>query len=47
MQKIQGNMDDVLSGSDLRDDEKEQQYFQLQNRYVALSHLTGFIASVY
>ena len=47
MQEIQGNMDDVLSGNDLRDDEKDKRYFQLQNRYLALSLLTGFIASVY
>ena len=47
MQEIQGNMDDVLSGNDLRDDEKDQRYFKLQNRYLALSVLTGFIASVY
>ena len=36
MQEIQGNMDDVLSGNNLRDDEKDKQYFQLQNRYLAL-----------
>ena len=47
MQEIQGNMDDVLSGNNLRDDEKDKRYFQLQNRYLALSILTGFIASVY
>ena len=47
MQEIQGNMDDVLSGNNLRDDEKDKRYFQLQNRYLALSLLTGFIASVY
>ena len=47
MQEIQGHMDDVLSGNDLRDDEKDQRYFKLQNRYLALSLLTGFIASVY
>ena len=40
-------MDDVLSVNDLRDDEKDKRYFQLQNRYLALSILTGFIASVY
>ena len=27
MQEIQGNMDDVLSGNDLRDDEKDKRYF--------------------
>ena len=47
MQEAQGNMDDVLSENDLRDDEKDKRYFQLQNRYLALSILTGFIASVY
>ena len=47
MQEAQGNMDDVLSENDLRDDEKDKRYFQLQNRYLALSFLTGFIASVY
>ena len=36
MQEIQGNMDDVLSGNNLRDDEKDKRYFQLQNRYLAL-----------
>ena len=29
-------MDDVLSGNDLRDDEKDKRYFHLQNRYLAL-----------
>ena len=47
MQEAQGNMDDVLSENDLRDDEKDKRYFQLQNKYLALSFLTGFIASVY
>ena len=36
MQEIQGNMDDVLSGNNLRDDEKDKRYFQLQKRYLAL-----------
>ena len=35
MQEIQGNMDDMLSRIDLRDDEKAKRYFQLQNRYLA------------
>ena len=35
MQEILGNMDDVLSRNDLRDDEKAKRYFQLQNRYLA------------
>ena len=35
MQEIQGNMDDVLSRNDLREDEKAKRYFQLQNRYLA------------
>ncbi|CAH3019609.1 unnamed protein product [Porites evermanni] len=35
MQEIQGNMDDVLSRNDLRDDEKAKRYFQLQNKYLA------------
>ena len=35
MQEIQGNMDDVLSRSDLQDDEKAKRYFQLQKRYLA------------
>ena len=35
MQEIQGNMDDVLSRNDLRDDEKAKRYVQLQNRYLA------------
>ncbi|CAH3045798.1 unnamed protein product [Porites evermanni] len=35
MQEIQGNMDDVLSPNDLRDDEKAKRYVQLQNRYLA------------
>ena len=35
MQEIQGNMDDMLSRNDLRDDEKDRRYFQSQNRYVA------------
>ena len=35
MQEIQGNMDDVLSGNNLRDDEKDKRYFQLQNGYLA------------
>ena len=35
MQEMQGNMDDVLSRNDLRDDEKAKQYFRLQNRYLA------------
>ena len=47
MQEVQGSRDDVLSVNDLRDDEKDKRYFQLQNRYLALSILTGFIASVY
>ena len=34
MQEIQGNMDDLLSRNDLRD-EKAKRYFQLQNRYLA------------
>ncbi|CAH3179446.1 unnamed protein product, partial [Porites lobata] len=37
MQEIQGNMDDVLSRNDLRDDEKAKRYFQLQNRYLAFT----------
>ena len=35
MQEIQGNMDDVLSRNDLRDDEKAKRYVQLQKRYLA------------
>ena len=35
IQEIQGNMDDVLSRNDLRDDEKAKRYLQLQNRYLA------------
>ena len=35
MQEIQGNMDDVLSRNDLRDDGKAKRHFQLQNRYLA------------
>ncbi|CAH3155328.1 unnamed protein product, partial [Porites lobata] len=35
MQEIQGNMDDLLSRNDLRDDEKAKRYSQLQNRYLA------------
>ena len=35
MQEIQGNMDDLLSRSDLRDDEKAKRYFHLQKRYLA------------
>ena len=35
MEEIQGNMDDLLSRNDLRDDEKAKRYFQLQNRYLA------------
>ena len=35
MQEIQGNMDDLLSRNDLRDDEKAKRYFHLQNRYLA------------
>ena len=35
MQEIQGNMDDMLSRNDLRDDEEAKRYFQLQNRYLA------------
>ena len=38
IQEIQGNMDDVLSRNDLRDDEKAKRYFQLQNRYLALKN---------
>ena len=33
--EIKGNMDDVLSRNDLRDDEKAKRYFQFQNRYLA------------
>ena len=35
MQEIQGNMEDVLSRNDHRDDEKAKRYLQLQNRYLA------------
>ena len=35
MQKIQDNMDDVLSRNDLRDDKIAKWHFQLQNRYAA------------
>ena len=35
MKEIQGNIDAVHSGNDLRDDEKAKRYFQLQNRYLA------------
>ena len=35
MQEIQGNLDDVLSRNDLRDDGKANRCFQLQNRYLA------------
>ena len=35
MQEIQGNIADVLSRNDLRDDEKAKRFFQLQNRYLA------------
>ena len=35
IQEIQGNMGDVLSRNDLRDDEKAKRYLQLQNRYLA------------
>ena len=34
MPEMQGNMDDLLSGNDLRNDEKAKSYFQLQNRYL-------------
>ena len=37
MQEIQGNMDDLLSRNDLRDDEKAKRYFQFQNRYLAFN----------
>ena len=37
MQEVQGNMDDLLSRNDRRDDEKAKRYFQLQNRYLALN----------
>ena len=48
MQEVRGNMHDVLSENQIRDDEKDKRYlFQLQNRYLALSLLTGFIASVH
>ena len=30
-----GNMDDLLSGNDLRNDEKAKGYFQLPNKYLA------------
>ena len=35
MQEIQGNLDDVLSRNDPRDDGKAKRCFQLQNRYLA------------
>ena len=35
MRETQGNMDDVLSRNDLRDDQKAMRYFQLQNRCLA------------
>ena len=35
MQEIQGNMDDLLSRNDLRDNKKAKRYFQLQNSYLA------------
>ena len=35
MEEIQGNMDDMLSRNDLRNDEKAKRYFQLQKRYLA------------
>ena len=35
MQETQGNMDDLLSRNDLRDDEEAKRYFQLQNGYLA------------
>ena len=35
MQEIKGSMDGMLSRNDLREDEKANQYFQLQNRYLA------------
>ena len=34
MKEIQGNMDDVHSLNDLRDDEKAKRYSQLRNRYL-------------
>ena len=39
MQEIQGNMDDLLSRNDLRDDEKAKRYFLLQNRYLAFKEI--------
>ena len=35
MQEKKGNMEDVLSRTNLRDDEKARRYFQLQNKYLA------------
>ena len=35
MREIRGNMDDVPSRNDLRDNEKAKRYFQVQNRYLA------------
>ena len=35
MQEKKGNMEDVLSRNNLRDDEKARRYFQLQNKYLA------------
>ena len=46
MQEIQGNMDDVLSRNDLRDDEKAKRYFQLQNRYLAWTRPEEVISGV-
>ena len=34
-QEIQGDMDDILSRNDLRDDEQANRYCHLQNRYLA------------
>ena len=36
MREIQGNMDDVLSRNDLRNDKKAKRCLQLQNKYLAL-----------
>ena len=35
MEEIQDSMDDILSRTDLRNDEKAKRYFQLQDRYLS------------
>ena len=46
MQEVQDSMDDILSPTDLSNDEKAKRYFHLQDRYLSFKQQREFYYSI-